>query len=281
MNTIFTKRKSLLLGKTLVNIEKPIVMGILNITEDSFYDGGSFFEVNKAIDHFGKMLDDGAYVVDIGCQSTKPGAKTLSENIEIERLAPILEKAIKIFPKCIISIDTFYSKVAEFSIKNGAHIINDISGGMFDKNMIPTIAKYKSPYILMHTSDMPEKMQQNTNYLNVTKSIQHFFSAQLELCEKFGLSDIILDPGFGFGKTKEQNFELLHNLDSFKIFNRLLLVGLSRKSMIWKTLNINAQKALNGTTALHTIALLKGADILRAHDVREANEVIKLLENYG
>lgn len=280
LNNLFTKRKSLLINKTLVNIDKPVVMGILNITEDSFFDGGSFFEVNKAVDHLGKMLSDGAFIIDIGCQSTRPGAKMLNENIEIERLAPILEKIKTHFPSCIVSIDTFYAKVAEFSIHNGAHIINDISGGLFDQNMLPIISKFKTPYILMHTSDIPEKMQQNTNYMNVTKSVQYFFSQQLDICEKLGITDIILDPGFGFGKTSAQNFELLHNLDSFKLFNRLILVGLSRKSMIWKTLNISSKTALNGTTSLHTIAVLKGADIVRAHDVAEAVEVIKLLEQF-
>lgn len=252
-------------------------MGILNITPDSFYDGGKYIAKENWISQTKKMLDEGADIIDIGAVSTRPGSKEISEKEELERLIPVIQTLKNIFPKIIISIDTYRSNVAMQMVKEGAAIINDISAGTFDKKMIETVAELNVPYIMMHIKGTPDNMQQNPFYDNVTKEIMIFFSKQIELCKKAGINDIIIDPGFGFGKTVEHNYQILKNLELFKIFELPVLVGISRKSMINKVLKIKAENALNGTTSLNTIALMKGADILRVHDVKQASETIKIV----
>lgn len=263
-------------GKIL-NLEKPAVMGILNITSDSFYDGGKYKTQKDILIQCEKMLSEGAAIIDIGAVSTRPGADKVSEENEIARLLPVLKIIRKYFSDAIISIDTYRSSIVEIVINNGADIINDISGGNFDDRMFETIAKLKVPYIMMHIKGTPQNMQVNPTYKNVVKEIKDFFFKKIEELKTIGVNNIIIDPGFGFGKTVEHNYEILNNLDSFKSFGLPILVGLSRKSMINKVLKIKPENALNGTTVLNTIALLKGADILRVHDVKEAVEVIKIV----
>lgn len=273
---LFSKPKTLRLGGIIEIIDEPKVMGILNLTSDSFYDGGKYQQTDEMLNQTAKMLNEGAFIIDIGCQSTRSGAKEIGADAELEILIPALKILTKEFPSSYFSIDTYYSTVAEQAVENGAVMINDISGGQFDPQMFETIARLNVPYILMHTQEKPEIMQQNPHYENVLKEVLYYFSERLEKLHKLGVSDILLDPGFGFGKTQEHNFELMAQLEHFRITEKLLVLGISRKSMIWKTLNINPQSALNGTTSLHTVALEKGADFLRVHDVREALEVINL-----
>ena len=280
-STIFSRKKSLNCKGNLINIENPLIMGILNITPDSFFDGGKYNSATAYLKHTAQMLQDGAAIIDIGAASTRPGAKIIDANEEIEKLIPALKNIRKEFPDCIISIDTYHAKVAEVAIDNGADIINDISGGAFDKDMFTTIARLKVPYVLMHTKDVPETMQNNPEYVDVVKEVIHYFSEKINILRSLGVNDIILDPGFGFAKTVEHNYELLSNLDLFKIFELPILSGISRKSMINKVLNCTPNDALNGTTVLNTVSLLKGASILRVHDVKEAMEVVKLVEKLG
>lgn len=252
-------------------------MGILNITPDSFYDGGKYLYKENWISQTKKMLDEGADIIDIGAVSTRPNAKEISEEEELQRLIPVIKTLKNEFSGIIISVDTYRSKVARQAINEGASIINDISAGTFDENMIQTVAELNVPYIIMHIKGTPENMQQNPVYDDVIKEIMIFFSRRIELCKKAGVNDVIIDPGFGFGKTVEHNYEILKNLELFKIFELPILVGISRKSMINKVLNIRSTDALNGTTSLNTIALLKSANILRVHDVKQASETIKIV----
>ena len=262
---------------TLIDISAPKVMVILNITPDSFFDGGKYKNDTDILVHVKKMLVDGATFIDVGAYSSKPGAVKISEDQEIKRILPVIDLLIREFPDIIISVDTFRSKVAELSINAGAAIINDISGGNMDENMFKTVAKLQVPYIIMHMLGTPQNMQKNPIYSDITHELISFFSDKIFKLHQLKLNDIIIDVGFGFGKTIDHNFELLKNLSLFKNLDTPVLVGISRKSMLYKTLDISAQEALNATTSANTIALLNGANILRVHDVKEAVEAIKIV----
>ena len=262
----------------LFDLSKPKVMGILNLTPDSFYDGGVHNEINKIEDHVNKMVNDGMDILDIGGYSSKPGAKNISVDEELSRVIPILKHIRKIFPDLVISIDTFRSKIAGTSLDEGADMINDISGGTLDKNMMSVVAKNNCPYILMHMQGNPQNMQNDPSYENVTLEIIQYLAQRIKIAHDNNIVDLIVDPGFGFGKTLEHNFEILNNLDKFNVLDTPILAGFSRKSMIYKTLKTSSKKALNGTSSLNTIALMKGAKILRVHDVKEAKECIILHE---
>ena len=266
---------------TLLDLNSPKVMGILNITPDSFYDGGMYKDEISILNQTEKMLVDGATFIDVGAYSSRPGAAEVSEEEELKRIVPVIELLIKKFPDIIISVDTFRSKVAKETISLGAAIINDISGGNLDSKMYETIAKLKVPYILMHMAGTPKTMQNNPNYEDVTKDLIYFFSEKIDQLHRLNISDIIIDVGFGFGKTIEHNFQLLRNMSLFQHLDKPILAGLSRKSMLYKTLDITAQEALNATTSANTIALLNGANILRVHDVKEAVEAVTLVNQLG
>ena len=281
MNKFKIKNKSISFslksGSKILNLNKPKIMGILNITPDSFYDGGKYNSEYLWLKQTEKMLKEGASIIDIGVVSTRPGAKKISEKEELQRLLPVLTSIVKNFSDLIISVDTYRSGIAEIAVQNSAFMINDISGGTFDKKMFDTIAKLQVPYIIMHIKGAPQNMQKNPTYDNVVKEIKNFFSQQIKKLNLKGINDIIIDPGFGFGKTLKHNYEILNNLNSFNAFGLPVLAGISRKSMINKVLNTKPSEALNGTTVLNTICLLKGAKILRVHDVKEAMEVIKIV----
>jgi dihydropteroate synthase len=262
---------------TLLDLNSPKVMGILNITPDSFYDGGMYKDETTILNQTEKMLNDGATFIDVGAYSSRPGAAEVSEEEELKRIVPVVELLIKKFPDIIISIDTFRSKVAKETINLGAALINDISGGNLDSKMYETVAKLKVPYILMHMAGTPKTMQNNPTYEDVTKDLIYFFSDKIDQLHRLNVSDIIIDVGFGFGKTIEHNFQLLRNMSLFQNLDKPILAGLSRKSMLYKTLDITSQEALNATTSANTIALLNGANILRVHDVKEAVEAVKLV----
>ena len=262
----------------LFDLSKPKVMGILNLTPDSFYDGGVHNEINNIENHVNIMVEDGMDILDIGGYSSKPRAKNISLNEEMTRVIPILKHIRKIFPDLIISIDTFRSKIASMSLDEGADMINDISGGTLDKNMMSVVSKNNCPYILMHMQGNPQNMQNDPSYENVTLEIIQYLAQRIKIAHDNNIIDLIVDPGFGFGKTLEHNFEILNNLDKFNVLDTPILAGFSRKSMIYKTLKTSSEKALNGTSSLNTIALTKGAKILRVHDVKEAKECIILHE---
>lgn len=262
----------------LIDLSTPKAMGILNITPDSFFDGGKYKDEKAILEQVEKMLTEGATFIDVGAYSSRPGAAAVSEEEELQRMLPIVELTLKKFPNSILSIDTFRSKVAQRCLETGAALINDISAGKRDENMFATIAKFKVPYVMMHMKGTPGTMQSQTDYDNLLEDMLFYFSERIAAARKFGIHDIIVDPGFGFAKTLEQNYQLLQRLDFFHTFNVPVLAGLSRKSMIYKLLETTPQEALNGTTALHMIALSKGASILRVHDVKEAVECIKLFE---
>lgn len=262
----------------LIDLTTPKVMGIINVTPDSFYDGGQNNSVPNAVTQARTHIEAGATLIDIGGYSSRPGASEVSETEEIARVIPVIEAILAVFPSALISVDTFRSQVVKEAIAKGAALVNDISGGQADEAMFKTVAEAGVPYILMHMRGTPQTMTQRTKYTNVTREVLYYFSEQIAKARKVGINDIIADPGFGFAKTREQSFELLKNLELFKTLNIPLLAGLSRKSLIYKTLEINASEALNGTTALNTIALYKGASILRVHDVKEAVECVKLHE---
>lgn len=260
----------------LIDLSTPKVMGILNITPNSFFDGGKYKDESIILNRVEKMLNDGASFIDIGAYSSKPGAEFVSEEEELARLLPVLELILLKFPEILLSIDTFRSEVAKKCIENGAAIINDISAGLLDGKMIETISKLQVPYIMMHMKGNPETMQSLANYEDVVKEMMFYFSERINKARSFGLNDIIIDPGFGFAKTIEHNYEIMQKLDFFSILELPVLVGISRKSMIYKVLENTPEEALNGTTILNTIALQKGANILRVHDVKEAVECIKI-----
>lgn len=262
----------------LIDLSSPKVMGILNITPNSFYDGGKFVGEKAILIHVEKMLFDGATFIDIGAYSSKPKAEFVSENEEILRIIPVVDLILKHFPETLLSIDTFRSEVAKICIENGAAMINDISAGNLDYKIFETIAKYNVPYIMMHMRGTSDNMQTLTSYENIVKEILFYFSEKVAIARSFGINDLIVDPGFGFAKTLDQNYEVLQKLELFEMLELPLLVGFSRKSMIYKSLEISPENALNGTTVLNTIALTKGAKILRVHDVKEAKECIKLYE---
>ena len=260
----------------LLDLSVPRVMGILNITPDSFFDGGKFTEEKAIIKQAGKLLAEGADIIDIGAHSSRPGAKIIAESTEIKRLLPAIKAVLSKYPQTIISVDTYRSAVAKKAIEAGASIVNDISGGDLDKNMFKTIAGLKVPYVLMHMAGTPGDMQKNPVYKDVVNEVFTSLLKRVSELRKLGVTDIIVDPGFGFGKTVEHNFSLLNHLDAFRALDCPVLAGVSRKSMICKVLGVNPEKALNGTTALNMVALLNGAAILRVHDVKEAVEVVKL-----
>ncbi|WP_396192216.1 dihydropteroate synthase [Flavobacterium sp.] len=260
----------------LIDLSTPKVMGILNCTPDSFYDGGKYRNESQFLSQVEKMLSDGANFVDIGAYSSKPNAQFVSEEEELNRLLPVIELVLKTFPETIISVDTFRSKIAQSAIENGAAIINDISAGNLDENMLETVAKLQVPYIMMHMKGTPQTMQTLTQYDNICKEMLFYFSERVGKARSFGINDIIIDPGFGFAKTLEQNYEVMQKLELFQMLELPLLVGISRKSMIYKTLETTAENSLNGTTFLNAISLQKGANILRVHDVKEAVEGVKL-----
>jgi len=261
----------------LLSLVNPLVMGILNVTTDSFFDGGKYLDEKNILQHVEKMLNDGATIIDVGAQSTRPNATLLSQEIELQKVLPIVKLICKEFPTAIISIDTFYSEVAAQCVLEGVSIINDISAGNIDANMFETVGKLKVPYILMHSRGTPQTMQNLTEYDNVVTDVYNYFTEKIALLKQFGVLDIIVDLGFGFAKTTENNFELLKCQSVFTGLGHPILTGISRKGMVYKTLDTTPENALNGTSVLNTIALQNGANILRVHDVKEAVEVIKLV----
>lgn len=265
----------------LLSLKKPVVMGILNINNDSFYVKSRMQDAEEATELTSKMLQSGAQIIDIGAASSRPGAKLMGFSEEIDLLLPVLERLILQFPETPFSVDTYNSKTAEVAIKAGAAIINDISAGNIDKNMLAVVAQYKVPYIMMHMQGIPEFMQDAPKYEHVVQETIQFFVEKVGLAKQAGVKDIIIDPGFGFGKTLAHNYSLLKYLHLFKAFQLPLLCGLSRKSIVNKVINTSAEKALNGTTVLNTIALLNGASILRVHDVLEAKEAVELVHYYS
>lgn len=265
-------------GRLLV-IKKPVVMGILNLTPDSFYSGSRVTETD-ILKRAEKMLSEGATILDIGGQSTRPGGTQVGADEELKRVVSAIKLINKKFPEAFISIDTYHAAVAKETVSAGASIVNDVSGGSLDEAMLSTVASLKVPFICMHMKGTPENMQQLTNYEDVTKEVLDYFIDKNDQCRKNGIKDVIIDPGFGFAKNINQNFQLLQQLGIFKMLERPILVGLSRKSTVYKTLNVSAEEALNGSTVLHTIALLNGANILRVHDVKEAVEAISLVDAY-
>jgi len=261
----------------LVDLAKPRVMGILNITPDSFYDGGRLASTDAMLEKAGQMLNEGADFLDIGGYSTRPGAADISVGEECDRVLPVLEAIHAAFPEAILSIDTFRAEVARHAVDAGAAIVNDVSAGQLDPNMLETVAALQVPYIMMHMRGTPQTMSTLTDYEDIVRDILYYFSERIAAARAFGINDIILDPGFGFAKTIDQNFELLRRLEELQVAGLPILCGLSRKSTIYKTLGISADEALNGTTILNTIALQKGASILRVHDVKEAREAVRLV----
>ncbi len=273
---------SLNLTNRQIDLSTPVVMGILNITPDSFYDGGKYTGEDALLFQAGKMLNEGAAIIDLGAASSRPGAEDVTEEEELKRLLPALRILVKKFPEAVISVDTYRSNVAKIAVENGAHIINDISGGTFDDAMFGTVADLKVPYILMHIKGTPQNMQINPHYVDVVNEVKYFFRKQLRKLNDLGVTgNIVLDPGFGFGKTLENNYELLKDLFIFTTLGYPVLAGISRKSMINKVLGTTPAEALNGTTVLNTIALMNGASVLRVHDVKEAVEAVRLVEFYG
>ena len=263
---------------TLLDLTKPKIMGILNITPDSFFDGGDYNSEHKILNQVEKMLSEGADIIDVGGHSSRPGAKKITIEKETERVIPIIKLITGKFKNTIISIDTFRSEIARKAIEAGASIINDISGGDLDNKMYEVAGELKVPYIIMHMKGVPSNMQNNTEYDNVIFDIIKNLSYKIDLAKKAGVLDIIIDPGFGFGKSLKDNFKILKNLSSFKQLNQPIMVGLSRKSMIYKILESSAKNVLNGTTCLNSISLNNGANIIRVHDVKEAKETVKLIE---
>ena len=279
-DTFFSKNETLNFGGELVKMQYPVVMGIVNITPDSFYAESRVNSEEELIRRVQTQLDNGAFCIDLGAYSTRPNAQDIDIEEEIKRLDWALKIIKKEFSKTIISVDTFRSEVVRWAYNTyGISVVNDVSGGLADAEMFRTIATVKVPYILMHTRGTPQNMQSMAQYNNVTKEVMFELSVQLNKARDCGVSDIIIDPGFGFAKNLEQNYELLSNLEVFQFFELPIMVGLSRKSMVYKLLNTTPDNALNGTTALNTIALLKKADILRVHDVKQAVEVIKIVKN--
>jgi dihydropteroate synthase len=266
-------------GRLLV-MDKPLVMGIVNVTPDSFYSGSRATEISAVLRKVEDMLMQGAAILDIGGQSTRPGSDKISDQEELERVVPVIKAVSEHFPDAIISIDTYYSRVARESIEAGASLVNDISAGSMDSEMLKTVSIMQVPYVLMHMRGTPQTMQNHAESGDIVKEVLDFLILKKNMLLGLGIKDVIIDPGFGFGKTLRQNFELLRNLTLFKTLNSPILLGMSRKSSVYRTLNTSAEDALNGTTVLNTIGLLNGANILRVHDVKEAVEAVKLLNEY-
>lgn len=277
MNSENPMKKKLKVGTEVLDLSSPVVMGILNVTPDSFYDGGSYRSEVQIIRRIHQIVEEGGKIIDLGAYSTRPGAAYVDEKEEIGRLMPAMELVRKYFPHIMVSIDTFRAGVAEEVNRcMGPVIINDISGGTMDEKMFSYVAKAGVPYIMMHIQGTPQTMQKNPVYQDVVKEIEAFFAEKIRQLNELGFNDIVLDPGFGFGKTLAHNYELIEGLDRFAGRTYPLLVGISRKTMIYKLLGGTAAEALNGTTVLNTISLMKGADILRVHDVKEAVEVVQI-----
>lgn len=274
----FYDKKTLQIKGNTVEVKFPLIMGILNVTPDSFYDGGEYVDHSEAINQAKKMVEDGAKIIDIGGYSTRPGAQEISVSEEIDRIKPIIERLKIELPHTIISIDTFRSNVAKEAVISGADIINDVSGGNLDDQMFKTVAELQTPYILMHMRGTPATMQSLSQYDDVVQDVYKELNEKCLKLKELGVEEIIIDPGFGFAKDVEQNFTLLRGLKTFQQLGHPLLVGISRKSMIYKSLNIESEEALNGTTVLNTFALLQGASILRVHDVKEAAEANTLIQ---
>jgi dihydropteroate synthase len=278
-NRYFRKKNTIRINGELVDLSTPKVMGILNITPDSFYDGGRYYKPDDALRQTERMISEGASIIDIGACSTRPGAAEVSSADELVRLLPVAKAIRKEFPLTLISIDTYRADVAEKVVGEiDDCIINDISGGTLDPDMFDTVSRLKVPYILMHIKGTPKTMQQNPTYENVTKEVIKTLSEGVYKLHEKGVADVIIDPGFGFGKTLDHNYELFNNLDAFRMFELPLLVGISRKSMIFRLLEQSPEESLNGTVALNTLAIIAGADILRVHDVKPAFEAIKIIE---
>lgn len=267
----------------LIDLSSPKIMGILNLTPDSFYDGGSYKSDKDVLLQVERMLDSGATFIDIGGQSTRPSSTFLTAEEEIKRILPVIEIVLETFPEVLISVDTFYADVARQAVSGGVAMVNDISAGNIDEEMIKTVAELQVPYVMMHMRGLPQNMQseENTTYENMIQEMLFYFSEKINTARNLGLNDIIIDPGFGFSKTIEGNFELIRNLDLFKNLDLPILMGVSRKSTICKTLGITPKEALNGTSVLNSLSLLNGANILRVHDIREAWECIQLIEAYN
>lgn len=276
-NTVFQQKSTLNVRGTLLDLSKPKIMGILNLTPDSFYDGGRNNNLNDALKKTEQIISEGADLIDIGAYSSRPGAEHISEETESERLIPVLRAIVSEFPDTILSIDTFRSGIAKIAVNEGAGIINDISAGSMDNEMFQTIAKLGVPYIMMHMKGTPQTMASQNDYEDITTEVCQYFASRIEKLKSLGVNDLIVDPGFGFAKNLEQNYELLANLGHLKSTGHPVLAALSRKSMIYKLLETDAEHALNGTTAANTIALIKGANILRVHDVKAAAEVVKIV----
>lgn len=276
--TVFNKKVTLNAGGKLIDLSTPKVMGIINLTPDSFYADSRKPLVEGAVQQAGKMLVEGAALLDLGAYSSRPGADDISVQEEMDRLLPVVEAVIAAYPDAILSVDTFRAAVAEAAIKTGAHIINDISGGQLDAAMFATIARLQVPYILMHMKGNPQTMQQLATYDDIFSEVYDYFTDRYHQLKQLGVNDVIIDPGFGFAKKPEQGYRLMSRLQEFNQLALPILVGISRKKMIHGLLNITADEALNGTTALNTIALTKGANILRVHDVKEAVEAVRIFE---
>lgn len=272
------KKQTLNIAGKLIDLSSPKVMGIINITPDSFFADSRKQALNDIVAQAGKMLTDGATFLDLGAYSSRPGAEDISAQEELDRMLPAVEAIMAEYPEAILSIDTFRASVAEAAIKAGAHIINDISGGQLDEEMFATAARLQVPYILMHMRGTPQTMTQLTDYDDIFTEVFDYFSSRYHQLKQLGVKDVILDPGFGFAKKQEQSYELFHRMDEFGMLELPLLVGISRKRMIYNPLGVTANEALNGTTVLNTLALTKGANILRVHDVKEAIEAVRLWE---
>ncbi len=262
----------------LLNVDKPMIMGIINTTPDSFFAPSRQQMHDDILTRAGEMLESGTAILDMGGQSTRPGSRAVSVTEETDRVIPAIEAVHRYFPDAIISVDTYYARVAEAAVHAGASIINDISAGRLDEELLPTVARLRVPYVLMHMAGTPQHMQDAPHYTNVVQEVMDFFITELARLQKLGITDVILDPGFGFGKTIAHNFQLLRQLELFQLLQCPLLLGVSRKSTIYKTLGTTADLALNGTTVLHTIGIQKGAQLLRVHDVKEAREAVILLQ---
>lgn len=276
-DTFLNRKTTLNVKGKLVDLSSPCVMGILNLTTDSFYSNSRINSVELALQRSEVIINEGGKFIDIGAYSSRPGADDVTEQEEIDRMVPVVEAITRNFPDALISIDTFRAKVARNAIESGAHLINDIAAGNMDEAMFQTVADLKVPYIMMHMKGTPQTMQQNTEYQNLMLDMANYFSAKVTELKKLGVNDMILDPGFGFAKTLDQNYKVLQHMNDLDIFELPVLAGLSRKSMIYNFLGGGPEQALNGTTTLNTIALLKGANILRVHDVKAAVECIALV----
>jgi len=281
-NIYFRKKNTINCRGKVLDLSEPAIMGVLNVTPDSFYDGGAHNSITGAMDRISEMIREGADIIDIGAVSTRPGADMLTEDEELKRLLPVLKLVSKEFPDTIFSSDTFRSNIARIVVSEyGVSIINDISAGAYDPMMLATVSELNVPYIIMHIKGTPENMQTAPEYNDLTGEIFRYFYEKVKFARDMGIKDIILDPGFGFAKTIDHNYQLLNGLDAYKIFELPVIIGISRKSMIFKLLENTPSECLNGSSVLNTISLLKGADIIRVHDVKEAVEAMKIIDKYN